>query len=391
MNARKTGLCLILLMIVLALGLWAMGEEAADITNECTITASNGGAKKLSDGRVDDYWQAKKTESTITIDLPAGKSAGGLLIEWFAKFDAFELTEYDEAGALIETQHSADFFRGHVSWLDLHENARRLKLRVFQGGRICSIKVYSGGEYPASVQRWQNPADKIDLMLIVAHQDDEELWFGGLLPYYSAVRGKNVQVVYMTSCGRARIGEALNGLWVMGVKTVPEVIGFKNSYSSVKESTRLWGGKQNIERALVRVIREYRPDVIVTHDMKGEYGHPQHKLTAMRMMDAIRAAADPNKYPDSAKQYGTWRVKKLYLHLSDTRTIYMDWDTPCEELDGRTPLEMAELGYLEHHSQQSRYNMDMGREYDYTKFGLVYSTVGDDVEKDDFLENTVDP
>ena len=36
-------------------------------------------------------------------------------------------------------------------------------------------------------------------------------------------------------------------------------------------------------------------------------------------------AADPKQYSDSYKLYGAWEVKKVYLHLGDTETIYMDW------------------------------------------------------------------
>ena len=94
------------------------------------------------------------------------------------------------------------------------------------------------------------------------------------------------------------------------------------------------------------------------------------------------------KHTDLAKQYGTWNVKKVYLHLSDTNPIYMDWETPSDALGGRTPLSLAEEGFLKHVSQLDRFNMDMGKIYDYTKFGLVYSIVGYDILKNDLLENT---
>ena len=42
---------------------------------------------------------------------------------------------------------------------------------------------------------WQD-LDKAELMLLVAHPDDELLWFGGLLPTYAGQRGLKVQVVY---------------------------------------------------------------------------------------------------------------------------------------------------------------------------------------------------
>ena len=389
MSIRKAIIFAAFILAVLTTVIAASSEEAAEITKQCKMTASNGGAYKMTDGKTDTYWQAKDTESMITIELPKGMSASGMLIEWFVKFDSFEYAQFDSSGTLISQQDSNEYFHGHVTWLDIDKNTVSIKLKVFKSGRICGLHIYSFGEFSDSIQRWEKPSDKIDLMLIVAHQDDEELWFGGLLPYYSVVRDSDVQVIYMTSCGRARIREALNGLWIMGVKAIPEVVGFKNSYTNVKESTELWGGKQNIERALVREIRKYRPEVIVTHDLKGEYGHPQHKLIAMRIVDAVIAAADPDKYPDSANIYGAWEVKKVYLHLSNTQTIYMDWEMPSDKLGGKTPLEMAELGYQQHKSQLKRYNMSMGKKYDYTKFGLVYSTVGEDINKNDFLENTI--
>ena len=51
-------------------------------------------------------------------------------------------------------------------------------------------------------------------------------------------------------------------------------------------------------------IRRFRPEVILTHDLNGEYGHNQHKVTARTMQAAIEAAADPTRYPASAQLYG---------------------------------------------------------------------------------------
>lgn len=381
---------LAVLLSALCFFTFAAGEQKAEeITKKCTITTSNSGKSKLTNGKLDDYWESKKTSSTITIALPSGKTPGGILIKWFHDFDRFEYRQYARDGSLISETDSSAYFRGHTTWLELNENAAKAEIQVYNSGKICGLQVYSAGDDP-KIQKWQNPADKIDLLMIVAHQDDEELWFGGMLPYYSAVRGKNVQVVYMTSCGRKRIQESLNGLWVMGVKTVPEVIGLANKYpDTVTEAYEAWHGRDNVKRLLVQTIRKYRPEVIVTHDWDGEYGHSQHKATARVMEEAIREAADPQMYPESAELYGVWQTKKLYLHLSDTAPIYMDWTVPAEELGGKTPIAMAELGYKEHKSQQKAYSMDMGKKkYDYTKFGLVFTTVGPDVEKNDLLENT---
>ena len=191
----------------------------------------------------------------------------------------------------------------------------------------------------------------------------------------------------MTACSRGRIKEAMNGLYVMGLRNIPEVAGFKDAFIYYDEALALWGGPDRVISELVRMIRRYKPDVLVTHDLEGEYGHPQHKITARHMEEAVRAAKDPSRYPESAGKYGVWEVKKLYIHLLDENVVYMDWDTPSPALDGKTPLEVATLGFQQHRSQQRAYSMDDGIIYDYTKFGLLYSAVGEDVNRNDLFEN----
>lgn len=380
---------LLVLMIACIFCACAFSEEAAEeITKECSITSKKSGVYKMWDGDAKEYWTSRSGYSVIEIKIPDDRTAGGILIEWFSPFERFDVSEYAQDSALINEYGSDEYYKGHVSYLPLMQETKKIEIKVYKEGKISELHVYSDGAENPDIQKWENPAEKSDIMLLVAHQDDEVLWFGGLLPYYGVVRENNVQVVYMTTNGRLRIREALNCVWKTGVKNIPEIIGYKDSYETGKKAEEVWGGKKNIEKSLVRRIRKYKPEVIVTHDINGEYGHPQHKLIAKRIVSAVQAAADPKQYSDSYELYGAWEVKKVYLHLGDENTIFMDWKTPSDALDGKTPLEVAELAFLEHKSQLSRFNMDMGKEYDYTKFSLVYSIVGPDILKNDFLENT---
>ena len=140
-------------------------------------------------------------------------------------------------------------------------------------------------------------------------------------------------------------------------------------------------------RVLTERIRRYKPEVIVTHDLNGEYGHNQHKITAAAMQYAIDCAADATQFPESAALYGAWQVKKLYIHLYDQNPIQMDWDTPIDAFDGKTALEMAKIGYDQHVSQQQFYQMSQHGKYDNSKFGLYSTTVGYDTGKNDMFEN----
>ena len=61
--------------------------------------------------------------------------------------------------------------------------------------------------------------------------------------------------------------------------------------------------------ALVRVIRRFRPHVLVTYDENGGYPHPDHIRTHEVSMAAWSAAADPSAYPAAG---APWWIAKLY-------------------------------------------------------------------------------
>jgi N-acetyl-1-D-myo-inositol-2-amino-2-deoxy-alpha-D-glucopyranoside deacetylase len=59
----------------------------------------------------------------------------------------------------------------------------------------------------------------------------------------------------------------------------------------------------------VAVVREVRPQVVVTYDENGGYGHPDHIQAHRVAMGAVEAAADPGYRPDLGD---AWSVSKVY-------------------------------------------------------------------------------
>jgi len=59
--------------------------------------------------------------------------------------------------------------------------------------------------------------------------------------------------------------------------------------------------------AAVAVIREVRPQVVVTYDPNGDYGHPDHIMAHRVTMAAVVAAADPRGGGGAP-----WQVSKVY-------------------------------------------------------------------------------
>ena len=174
----------------------------------------------------------------------------------------------------------------------------------------------------------------------------------------------------------------------MGVKNHPVFNRFTDKRTpTLEEGLALWGGEDAVVGKVVENIRQYKPEVIVTHDVNGEYGHGGHMATAYAAQKAVEAAKDASQYPESAQKYGTWEVKKLYLHLYSENQVQMDWDKPLAAYDGKTGYEVACMGYDMHKSQHRFYQMKKGGPYDNTKFGLAYTAVGLDTGENDFFEH----
>lgn len=152
---------------------------------------------------------------------------------------------------------------------------------------------------------------------------------------------------------------------------------------------------------VVEQLRRFKPLVAVGHDINGEYGHGMHMVYTDRLIAALEVSGDESVFPELAEKYGVWDVPKTYLHLYEENAIALDYDHPLATFDGMTAFEVSQkLGYPCHESQQ--YTWFTGwingkseqitkatqiSKYNPCKFGLYRSTVGEDVEKNDFLEN----
>lgn len=253
---------------------------------------------------------------------------------------------------------------------------------------ISSMDVFTPGELPADVQQWQKPSDHVDLMLIATHPDDEVLWFGGLLPTYAGEQRKEVLVVNTSYARNDRRLELLDCLWTCGVRTYPVFMQYPDICTGQRDLVlRRWNGEQ-LWADMTALYRRYKPEVVVLHAADGESGHGAHIVVSEAGRDAAAAAADPACYPESAQEYGTWDIPKVYVHKHDENQIQMDWHQPLQAFDGLTAYQVADLGFQCHKSQLGgEWFMQVGGENDNSLFGLWRSQVGPDVEKTDLFEN----
>lgn len=295
-------------------------------------------------------------------------------------------------------------------WIDVSAlGAETLSLAFTGQVNVCDIYAFTEGEPPAWVQRWAPPCEKADLLLVSAHADDEQLYFAGVLPYYAGELGYAVQVAYFTDhlAEPHRRHELLKGLWTVGVRNYPVIGAVPDAYSeseaaALKKLAAAGMTRDDAVLQQLRLLRRFKPQVVVTHDLEGEYGHGQHRLCASTMLEAAALAADPESDPSGASIYGAWDVPKLYLHLYAENPVTLNWDFPLDAFGGKTAFQVSQQGFLCHLSQtNSRFDdWIFGEKRDITKaseiaeyspclYGLARSAVGADMNKNDFFENII--
>ena len=264
---------------------------------------------------------------------------------------------------------------------------------------IRDLYAFTDGYLPSYVQTWQTIEDGADILVFSTHYDDELLFLGGLIPYYSAVRGLRVQVVYMTSNYlstfsdyRFRPHEALNGLWVCGDYFYPVTNEVRDYECPGYWNAVYYYGTEQFVEFQVEQIRRFKPLVVVTQAEDGEYGHGAHILTVRSVEEAVEAAADPERFPESAETYGVWDTPKTYLHNYAGAGDYtwLNYEERSPALGWRTPFEVAQDAYRQHVSQQrwvGFYVYGFGHPYDSHRFGLYRSLVGEDEARNDLMEH----
>lgn len=400
LKASKVFLCAVLLLIAICCALPSLCEEARDINNKCAFTYSINRQDKshILDHKNMTLWNAEK-KGWLEIRTPEDDPAWGIYIRWantYISDCAIEIK--DENGKWVEYKNLSDrkYYNQYVAFDEGLTHFRLHNLRNDRNMVITDIQVLSSGELPSWVQVWQPQEEKTDILIIVAHPDDELLWMGGIIPYYCGELGKKVTVCYVAKMPGYRQNELLDGLWECGVRAYPEMptTKFEDDYFSTKaKCLKKWGSKALCEY-LTGVIRKYKPEIVVTHDENGEYGHGAHKAVCAITEEIFSRLGDESYYRASAKTYGAWQPKKLYIHLyqgSALGQIDFDWRQPLEAFGGRTAFDVAAAAFEYHKSQdREKYVVRDEGPYDNSLFGLYYSSVGPDYGMNDLFEHLTD-
>ena len=306
----------LLALMMLLIPVCAAAQEARELTADCVITSGHVRTTSAHDNDYTTAWRSERVRRPyLEFQLPEGETAGWLYVCFADMPQSWAVEEKIDGKWQVVADGSTDYIHALV------ELNGQNRFRIVENSGITTrlklneVFVFGAGDLPDWVQRWEPTVEKADLLVLATHPDDELIFFGGTIPTYAVEQKKNVVVAYMSYATAARRSELLNGLWHMGVRNYPVIGTFGDSYSTHMDDMYARWGKEKVRRYVMGLIRQYKPDVMVTHDKGGEYGHGAHKVTSDASVYCVENAADASVLPALAEAYGTWTVKKLYLHM----------------------------------------------------------------------------
>ncbi len=164
-------------------------------------------------------------------------------------------------------------------------------------------------------------------MCIFAHPDDETLGMGPVIAKYAA-EGVEVSLITATRGERGWFGDEASdpGLEAMGrvreaeLRAAARKLGIARvDFLDVVDGELAQAETDPLVAKIVSVLREVRPQVVVSFGPDGDYGHPDHIAISQLAAAGILCAADAS-YPAAADE-PPHRVSKFYYMVTGEKTV----------------------------------------------------------------------
>ncbi|HEX8427184.1 PIG-L family deacetylase [Hymenobacter sp.] len=213
---------------------------------------------------------------------------------------------------------------------------------LVEEARAQAPKTYSSSEILLGLKKLNVLGS---VLYIAAHPDDENT---RLIAYLA--NGRLLETGYL-SCTRGDGGQNLIGPELreqLGVIRTQELLAARRidggrqfftrandfGFSKSPEETFTIWDKEQVLADMVWVIRQRRPDVLITRfPTDGRGGHGHHTASAILAAEAFDAAGDPKRFPEQLKYVQAWQPKRLYWN---TGSFFVK---PGENMDGYLKLD----------------------------------------------------
>lgn len=167
------------------------------------------------------------------------------------------------------------------------------------------------------------------ILACFAHPDDESFSIGGTLAHYAS-RGHDITLVCATrgeageisdpalaspeNLGEVREQELRCAAAALGIGRV-EILGYRDSGMEGTDDNNdprayVMADRDEVIARLVGYIRSLQPDVVITFDPDGAYGHPDHIAIHHHTVAAVAAARDETRFPEAGP---VWTPRRLFF------------------------------------------------------------------------------
>ncbi len=192
---------------------------------------------------------------------------------------------------------------------------------------------------------WQ---EKQHILVILAHPDDPEFFCGATLARW--IQAGHEITYYLLTCGDKGRNEhnldiednELCALRHLEQRAAAAVLGIKEVHFLDKEDGYLFPDL-DLRREVVRAIRRFRPDILVTCDPQNVFAmyglnHPDHRATGQAVLDAVFPAAGNELFFPELLQEGLdpHTPKEVWVTLTNQPDVSLDvtelWETKIRAL-----------------------------------------------------------
>lgn len=359
----------------------AAEDQAENLSAKCKYSGDFSlHDERLRDSDFDTVQRVAKGK-TLSISWDDSVPVASVYLSFYSAPVAYTVMQHDGSGAKLSEEPGILLYNNLIGVLP---ETRMVSVRADEDNcSFCSLYALGNGSI-SDYHPFAPTIEKADYMTFAMHPDDDVLFLGAIYPIYEADRGlSGISMIMSTKLPekfqRERRQEDLNGAWILGLKTQPVFGGFPDIPQNYYDKFHHTFTKDDVTRYAVTMIRTYRPEVVMTQDLNGEYGHWQHKVLAEGVLAAVPLAADPDYQPKGYPKTEPWEVKKLYIHLYSQNKLTLDVDRPIAALGGKSAFETASQAFLMHPTQTRKDNHHVSKtEYSLAEFGLAYTTVGED-------------
>lgn len=167
------------------------------------------------------------------------------------------------------------------------------------------------------------------ILACFAHPDDESFSVGGTIAHYASLgipttlvcttRGEAGKIADPALATKETLGEVREqelrcAASALGIQDV-EILGYRDSGMEGAEDNNnpdayVMADRDEVVARLVGFIRSLKPEVVITFDPDGAYGHPDHIAIHHHTVAAVAAARDETRYPEAGP---VWSPRRLFF------------------------------------------------------------------------------